>query len=138
MSDENASNIIDPKYKGRYRGASDWVGSLIEDECLINVAEEGKKDKFQIDLDALFELAEANGVDCGEYKKQTDRPGAPGRLRMTVGNALRSRARKRHGLYRRSGKWAKVDDEFKATCPEEPTETKDGEPKKQKKTAEAA
>lgn len=123
-----SENIVDPKYARKYRSSPpDWVGEQITKFC---VGEDGK-----LDVEALFTFAEVNGCDVTKFKEQTDRPHATGRLRMTVGNMLRARARKRHALKNPAGNRIKPTAEFLESAPAEPVETLDGEPKEQKKAA---
>ena len=88
---DDTKNFIDPKYAHRYRGSSDWVGAMISEHCT-------SKEDGTIDLDILFKFAERNGIDTAKFRGQTGAPNAPGRLRMTIGNMLRARALRRHGL----------------------------------------
>ena len=112
------STMIDSKYAGKYKGASDWNGELIKAQCY-DVGE-GKG----LDLDSLFTMAEANHLDITELKTQRGRKNAPGRLRMTIGNSLRAAAHRRGGLYGPDEKWHKADDGFMDG--REVTEGKDG------------
>jgi len=107
------ASIVDPKYRDKYKTNKDWLAALIDDNCVVantkvkkTKNEDGSETEetvtlksTSIDLDALFALAEANAIDVAKYKTQIDTHGAPGRLRMTIGNMLRSAAKKRHGLY---------------------------------------
>ena len=113
------TNIIDPKYAERYRGDGDFLSSLIKAECYVQLLKDGKdgekvnNGKPILDLEKLFDLAEANGIPAREkYSDQTDRKNAAGRLRMTIGNSLRAAARKRHGLYTAAGVWKTADKNF--------------------------
>ena len=133
MSD--TASIINDKYKGKYKGASDWIGELVKEVASVQEmktvkAEDGTESEIpkgrpKLDLDKLFALCKENHIDYSEMEKQRDRPNAPGRIRMTLGNMLRAAARKRHGLYV-SGEWRRVPDGF---VDEEsmPTETRGGE-----------
>lgn len=123
MAEDEAAtekSIINPKYKDKYKGPKDWFSTLCDAECTSVVTREVKeKDEHGIvttktvdtkkrilSLDALFDFAAANAIDARMlYGHQVDRPGAPGRLRMTVGNMLRRAARQRHGLYDLGGNW---------------------------------
>lgn len=142
MSDEaQDKSIISEKYRERYKPDNrDWLGSFIDEGCTNPVTKEREvKDdegnvtgtetvtlkKRTLDIDALFDLAEANAIPAREkYGDQVDRKNAAGRLRMTIGNMLRAAARKRHGLYDTSGKWVKAPAEFIGDA--EKTENKDG------------
>lgn len=111
-------SIIAEKYRG-VKKEKDWAAREIENACTESVTKENKKTaedgtetsetvtlkKTVFNLDKLFALAEENKIDVSKYKADVDKPGAPGRLRMTIGNMLRAAARKRHGL--------NVDGEFK-------------------------
>lgn len=125
--------IIDPKYKGKYKGASDWIGELINAQC-VNTDEKKKG----LNLADLFKMADANGIETAEWRKQAEQKNAPGRLRMTIGNQLRTIAKKRAGLYGADGKWHKASDKFMGD--NEATEDRDGKPLKAnaEKTADAA
>lgn len=111
------SSIIPDKYKGKYKGSSDWLGEFIDDQCQL-------ADNKGLDVEALFTLAEKNHIDVDKFRGDIDKKNAPGRLRMTIGNMLRSRARKRGGLYNNSGDWIDADESF--TEGAAPVETRDG------------
>lgn len=146
-----AESIIPEKFRQGYKGAQDWVSEFITGQVAVQkfktVETEGGGEeqrpvgKPKTDLDHLFELAEKNGLKANElYGDQVDRPGAVGRLRMTIGNTLRKYARQRHGLYNRAGDWCEADAEFLADAGD-PTHTRDGgkiAPPKAKAEAEAA
>lgn len=132
-----SKSIIDPAYRERMKGASDWIGEVLEAaaltrgvgakpavEAVPGVAEEkdengnviraavaevkGKaatKGQDVWDLDKMFALAEANGIDTAKYESAKDHPSGVGRMRMTISNMLRSRAKKRHGLFDLNGNW---------------------------------
>lgn len=126
-------SIIDEKYKGKYRGASDAIGELIEKRC--TKMPEGAKagDKGELVLKDLFALGAANNLDkdkLANLKTQQNDKNGPGRIRMTIGNMLRAAARRRHGLYDIDGSTkVKFKDDFYADgkAPATPTETLDGE-----------
>lgn len=125
-------SIINEKYKGKYKGASDWIGELIKVQCV-----DEDPQKTGLSVDALFAMARNNNlneVKLGELEGQKDQKNAPGRIRMTVGNMLRAAAKKRHGLYGVDGKWHKADQEFLDANGVEgdPVEGKDGESLKPK------
>lgn len=119
-------SIIDPKYRTKYRGNADWLSSFIDEQVKQAVtrektvtAEDGTKTtevvktaKTRIDMPSLFGLAEANHLDVAKYKADAEKPNAPGRLRMTIGNMLRAVARKRHGLYDIEGVWHDAPADF--------------------------
>lgn len=147
-------SIIDPKYRDKYKGEKDWLSKFIDDNATTAVmktkvtkAEDGSETseeidtgKRQLDLDKLFDLADANGIDArGRYGEQVSNAGAPGRLRMTVGNMLRAAARKRHGLNDINGEWNDADAAFIGDS--ERSEERDGSKiakAKAEKEAEAA
>lgn len=134
-------SIIGDKYKGKYKGPSDWVGELIKAQCY------GTGDAKGLNLDDFFTMADNNGIDTTEWRRQATHKNAPGRLRMTIGNQLRSIAKKRHGLKGADGKWHEADDDFIKAAGTEKTEKPDGtlikaddekEAKPSKKTKKAA
>ena len=137
MSDENkTASIIGDKYRGKYKGASDWVGEVIQANCTTQPMktvkdEDGNetevaKGKPVLNVDALIALSKENHIDTSKMEEQRDRKNAPGRIRMTLGNMLRAAARKRHGLTV-NGEWVTPTDEFLKSAPDEPTETREGE-----------
>lgn len=119
-------SIIDPKYRNKYRGDGDWLSKFIDDQVKAPVVkektvtnEDGIKTtemvetkQTRISMDHLFALAEANSLNVEKYKADADKPSAPGRLRMTIGNMLRAAARKRHGLFDYTGTWHDAPAEF--------------------------
>lgn len=122
-----AKSIVDPKYADRYKDRpKDWVANLIDAEATVPVTkvvktkdEDGTETeevvetgKRTLDLDRLFDLARANGVDVTNLEASRDTQGAPGRARMTVANSLRAAARKRHGLNDANGNWHDADADF--------------------------
>ena len=121
-------SMIPEGYKGKYKGASDWLGEFIDDICV--------DDKDGLNLDRLLDLAAKNGADVDKFRGDVGKKNAPGRLRMTIGNMLRSRARKRHGLFNLNGDWVEATDEFIEDRPL--VETRDGEKIKEEKETEAA
>ena len=119
-------SIIDPKYRNKYRDGGDWLSNFVDGEVKETItkektvtAEDGTKtvetvatNKTRISMDHLFALAEANSLDVAKYKADADKPNAPGRLRMTIGNMLRAAAKKRHGLFNVAGEWNDAPAEF--------------------------
>lgn len=125
-------SIVDPAYRERMKGASDWVGDLMENAALTrgvgakdaveevtdaegNVTQKGKpgtKGKDVWDIDSIFLLAEKNGIDTTKYEAAKDHPSGVGRMRMTISNMLRARGRKRHGLYDHEGNWQDAPEDF--------------------------
>ena len=151
------SSIIDAKYKERYRDNPDWLATLIHDQCFVQHTKEvavkddegndtGKTEvvnagRPELNLEALFDLAEKNGIAAREkYGDQADKKNAPGRLRMTIGNSLRAAARKRHGLYDVDGNWLDAPADFVGDRPK--VQNPDGskiakaKPEKEKEAAE--
>lgn len=94
-------NMIGDKYRNKYKGASDWIGIVIESQCVVST-EDNKTPR--LDLERLFKLAEVNFIDVHLHRRTADNKNAPGRLRMTIGNMLRSRAKRRGGLLDLDGK----------------------------------
>jgi hypothetical protein len=127
-------SIIDEKYTGKYRGAGDWFADLVTSNFhMISVrtvktkAEDGTVTETQVpakrtelNLDGFIAFARENNI---EIKQELVDSGNAGRIRMTLGNALRAAARKRHGLFV-EGSWVDAPADF---CnPGEPTEARDG------------
>jgi len=127
MSENESKSIIADKYGKGYTGANDWLAGFIDGQVKEAVTrektvtdDEGNKTTETVELkrktlnvDKLFDLAAANGIDArAAYGDQLDRPNAAGRLRMTIGNKLRSAAKHRHGLYDIDGDWAEAPVEF--------------------------
>lgn len=88
-------SIVPAKYAGKYKGAGDAVAEFINKES---------SDTSGFQFQAFFALCRANGLDEAKVKMYEDqvftenRHGAKGRARMTLGNMLRSLARKNGGL----------------------------------------
>lgn len=84
-------SIVPEKYSGKYKGAGDAVSEFIN-------AQSSGKEGFE--FTAFFALARKNGIaedKVAHYEAQVleeKRPGAAGRARMTLGNMIRSLARK--------------------------------------------
>ena len=131
QTEDTGKSIIPAKYQGKYR-EKDWLGKFIDEQATETVMktvktknEEGEVDgedtvptnKRVLDLDAFFALCETNHIDTSKMKAQRDRPNAPGRIRMTLGNSLRAAARKRHGLFDAEGEWHNADDDFIGDAP---------------------
>lgn len=158
-TNETRKSIVDPKY-AKMRGASDWVGEVLEAAALttgigaraavdavlndageeVTPAKAATKGKSEWDLVKIAELAAANNVDTSKY--DVSHPSAIGRMRMTVSNLLRSRAKKRGGLFSADGTWLDAPVEFLGEDWAGPVETKSGEKiakvKPTKEEAEAA
>lgn len=159
MSDaeKQDKSIIDPKYRDKYKPENrDWLALFIDEQCTVKQTKEvAVKDeegndtgetetvelkKSTLVLDDLFALADQNGIDTAKYEEQAGRPNAPGRLRMTLGNMLRARAMKRHGLFNIEGGWVAADDAFIGEAPltENPDGTKIKVAKEPEPESEAA
>lgn len=127
-------SIIPEKYQGKYKGAEDWLSTFIDGQVktvpmkdktttetvdgeeitkTISVA----AGKAKLDLDKLFALTDANAIDSKEMQAQRDRKNAPGRIRMTLGNALRAAAKHRHGLNTIDGVWTEAPADFIGDAP---------------------
>ena len=134
-------SIIPPKYQGKYKGAEDWLSEFIDGQAKVvpmkdKTVTDGEGDdavtnvisvaagKAKLDLDKLFALTDANGVDSKEMQAQRDRKNAPGRIRMTLGNALRAAAKHRHGLNTIDGTWTEAPAAFIGDSPK--TQNPDG------------
>lgn len=130
MADAATKSIIGDKYKGKYKGSSDWIGDLIVQRAtkVPEGAKEGSK-KTELYLPDLFALARANKLDetkVAALEAQQSQKNAPGRIRMTLGNMLRAAARKRHGLYDVDGTVLTPDALFMEKAQPKPTEDLDG------------
>lgn len=130
-------SIIPEKYQGKYKGAEDWLASFIDGQVKVvpmkdkttTETVDGEEitktisvaaGKARLDLDKLFALSEANSIDAEIVKtmrEQRDRKNAPGRIRMTLGNALRAAAKHRHGLNTVDGTWTDAPAEFIGDAP---------------------
>lgn len=133
-------SIIPAKYADAYKDRTpDWVGDKIAENCVTVTKNDKGKETSSLDVDRLLTLAQENGIDTTEYEKQVDRPNAPGRLRMTIGNMLRARVKRRHGLFNCNSKWSNAPAEFleSISAPGKPTEKRDGEKIVQPKPAKA-
>ena len=129
MSDETKS-IIAEKYRGNRD--KDWLANFIDTQVRVAVMktvkikdEEGNvtgeeqvpSAKSAVDLDKLFALCQANAIDTAKMEAQVDRPNAPGRIRMTLGNSLRAACKRRHGLYDLEGDWVDAPEDFLGDAP---------------------
>ncbi len=85
----------------------DWVSDLVKDQTT------GKDGSF--DVTKARKLAEVNGVDASKYATETGSERA--RLRMTVSNILRGKAKRRHGLKDIHGKFQPVPDDIASGLP---------------------
>lgn len=127
MSDE-PKTIIDPKYASALK-EKDWLARFIDGEVTeAQTREKTKKHedgtetvetvqlkRTRVDLDKLFLLCRENGISeemISKMEEQRDRPNAPGRIRMTLGNSLRAATRRRGGLYSLDGEWHDAPEEI--------------------------
>ena len=92
MSEEKKGDVVSNK---EFKTAGDWINEVLA----ATNTEAGA-----VDPDAIAELCEANGVTLKDYPNL-------GMVRMNAGNMLRSRARKRHGLFI-DGVWVDAPAEF--------------------------
>lgn len=135
-------SIIDAKYRdGRYK-EGDWLAKFIAEQATktrevekkVPTGEDGgfKVEKSNvadgIDVDALFKLAKANGIDVAKFQDQRNSHGFPGRFRMTVRNMLQAAAKRRHGVQNVGGTWvaAPADWLSEKGAPAKPTHNQDG------------
>lgn len=121
-------SIVDPKYAEALRNTTDFIGEFIADNCTVETSPEVKeKDpetkkmvvkrvaKTAVDFDSLIELGRVNFLPEDKlkaYAKSKKDAGATGRVRMSIGNMLRARALRRHGLYNLKGKWVNAPADF--------------------------
>lgn len=130
-------NFMDDKYRSRGK-VQDFVSDLIDSQCYV---EDTNGKNRRLDIDTLFGLAANNGIDTTNLEKHRDTPNGVGRIRMTLANMLRSRARKRHGLYDVEGNVVDAPKDFIGDSPR--VESLDGErlreakPETQSEDAEA-
>lgn len=151
---KETKSIVDPERRKDMKGASDWTGRFMEDAALTKgvgakpavdevkevkdadgkvitaavAAKPATSGKSVWDLDAMLLLAERNGIDTSHATFVGIREAnAIGRARMTLHNMLKSRAKKRHGLFDIEGNWVDLpaaDLEFLGNP--ERTEERDG------------
>ena len=133
-------SIVNPKYRDKYK-TPDWLAATIAKYATTTKTKkvtEGEGDAKTtkevtvpggVDVEALFALAKANGLDVSKYESQRDAHGFAGRFRMTVRNMLQATVKARHGLFDPSGKWIKADESFLRDkgAPEAPTHDQTGE-----------
>lgn len=132
------SSIVNPKYRELYKTREpDFVAQVLNDQAVDTKTVKGKdgaeeERRGMVNVDALFALAEANGLEVEKFRSQVGSPNFAGRFRMTVGNMLRATARKRHGLYIYDNKgkkvWEDAPEEFLAAhnITGEPTHDREG------------
>lgn len=83
--------------------------------------------RHETDFDALFALAEANGIATANYRPHLDEKNGKGRVVMMASNSLRAAARKRLGLFDAAGEWHDTPAEFNELHGvTEAVETRDG------------
>jgi len=121
-------SIVDEAYRERYRGEGDWFKQLVDAECyysVIKTTEEIQEDgtvktiekttaKRRLDVERLFDLATENGIEEERLTKFREIVGtntSEGRIRMSVGNMLRAKAKKEGGL-KVNGTFVKAPEEF--------------------------
>ena len=117
------ADIIENK---NFSTKNDWLDQLMLATCsamkTVKRMVEGKEVEHQerdgVDVEALRHLARENG-----FEPKVHNHANPGLHRMTVGNALRARARKRHGLLV-AGKFLAASEDFIAG--KDKTENPDG------------
>lgn len=107
------ANFMDPKYRNR-KPIQDFIADLVADQCWDYEKDKDGNNigKPSLNVDAVCDLGEANGMPCETLRSQKDRRNAPGRIRMSVVNGLRARARKRFGIYDLHGEWVDAPEEF--------------------------
>lgn len=102
-----AKSIIDPKYRDKYKAEDyqpDFVAQLIDDTALTR-DDKGKSQGLNQSL--MLDLAAKNGVpeaDLANLRASVGAKNAGGRIKMTVANMLRARAKRRHSLMTLDGK----------------------------------
>lgn len=90
----------------------DADGNVIREAVAEVKGKAATKGKDVWDLDLMFLLAERNGIDTSHATFVGIRSAnAIGRARMTLHNMLKSRAKKRHGLFDIPGEWNDLDAE---------------------------
>lgn len=136
-----SKSIIGAKYRDGYKGAEDWLSSTIDANVRtpvmkteVKTAEDGTKTEVEVetaktavDLSKLFALAIANHLDIEKYRGDVGKVNAAGRLRMTIGNMLRAKAKKRHGMFvlvEGGSEWVDAPADFYGDQPK--TENTDG------------
>lgn len=129
-------SIVDPKY--RKKKEPDWLAKLIAEKASLTEEKERKvKDGDEtktvketvtvgVDVDALFRLAEVNGLDVARFEAQKGSHGFEGRFRMSLRNMLDAATRRRHGLFVPRGQtrlWVEADADWlkERGAPEQPT-----------------
>lgn len=137
-----SKSIVDPKY--RTKKEPDWLAKLIAEKATIfedktKQVKDGEETKtvtskvaVGVDVDALFRLAEVNGLDVAKFEAQKGTHGFEGRFRMSLRNMLDAATRRRHGLFVPRGQtrlWVEADADWLKSgkgSPEKPTHDRDG------------
>lgn len=105
-----------------FKTANDWLNEFMaqfKKTKTVKVGDTEREVEDGVDVETLVKVAHANGFEPKVHGKAN-----PGLFRMTIGNALRARARKRHGLYDAQGNWHEASEVF--TRGHEKTENPDG------------
>ena len=129
--EKKSSSIIPSKYRDRPK-TDDWLTDFMESQCTNveektfpekkdkegNIKEAARTEEVRVfDLEKIYALALANGVPQAKidnYRANSRGPSDVGRMRMTVGNMLRARGRRRHGLNDLEGNFVEADEAFVA------------------------
>lgn len=125
-AEDGGKSIINPKYRDKYKDPDykpDFVADMIDDAALTK-DDKGKSQGLNQSL--MLDLAAKNGVSEADLKNLRASVGtknAGGRIKMTVANMLRARAKRRHSLMDLQGKVHKVPSDFVVG---EKTENDDG------------
>lgn len=140
----DVKSIVNSKYRGKYNAEQkDWLAKFLDENAAktkeVTVkkpdpANEGgtitttEKRADGVDVDALFAIAKANGLDVAKYDAQRTHHGFPGRFRMTVGNMLRRVIKQRHGMFNAGGTFLLAPAEMltKVGARANPTHNQDG------------
>lgn len=88
-----SGSVVKDKYRERYReeGHPDDCGDVVA-----GVMAKTLKASGELDIDRLWKLAQANGIEYTKY--MTGNRGWQGRARMSIGNVLRGRLRRGEGV----------------------------------------
>ena len=94
-----------------FKTAGDWVNQMMAQfgsrMKTVKRGDEEAQEPDGIDTEALVKMARANG-----FEPKIHEGANPGLYRMTIGNALRARARRRHGMNDPSGEWHNAPGDF--------------------------
>lgn len=108
-------SIVDEDYRVRYRGKGDWFKQLVDETCyetktieVEHVETDGTITREQVEskrktfsVDRMFTVALENGVPeerLEKFRAIVGQRASEGRIRMSVGNMLRTVARKNGSL----------------------------------------